>query len=144
MAVGLFAGDLRISATEEFGPKLNSRTVAILHPDMHQTSQDLGRERVSQRRVDRSTYLPDLKLNNLILKDAYTLDENGELKAQNQYSVQKVGPGEPLAAVAAAINKEVLYVESDPVKAQYIVDHYGHTDTGTDVVVEPDKVLYWA
>ena len=144
MAIGLFAGDLRISATEEFGPKLNSRTVAILHPDMHQTSQDLGRARIDQRRVDRSAYLPDLKLNNLILKDVYALDKNGELEAKDQYSVQKVGPGEPLAAVAPTINKECFYTEADALKTQYLIDHYGHTDTGSNVVVEPDKVLYWA
>lgn len=136
-------GDLRISATEEVGPKLNSRTVAILHPDMHQTSQDLGRARVDQRRVDRSTWLPDLELNNLIMKDAYTINENGEVEIIPKYDVQKVGPGEPLAPITPAYNKEFLFTELDPLKAQYLVDQYGHTDDGATVPTEPDKVLYW-
>jgi hypothetical protein len=80
MSVTLFQGDLRIPMTEEFGPKLNSRTVAILHPDMHQTNQDLGRERVEQRRVDRSTYLPTHDLSNKVFKDCFSLDKNGQLQ----------------------------------------------------------------
>lgn len=133
------AGDLRIPMTEEFGPKLNSRTVAILHPDMHQTSQDAGRERVSQRRVDRSTWLPDEHLGNLIIKDVHEVNINGDLVVKSLYEHQKVGPGEPLAPVAERLNELVIHEELNSV---YLKDAYSHDSIAGEPAQEEGKVLY--
>lgn len=139
----LLVGDLRIPTTEEFGPKLNSRTVAVLHPDMHQTSQDLGRERMSQRRVDKSTWIPDEHLNNLVLKDIHEIDSNNDVVVSpaSFYENQKVGPGEPLAAVAQKLNEKLIYVELNSV---YLKDNHSHYGTlnSNEPAQEEGKILY--
>src|ERR1039458_9561141 len=91
-----FNADLRIPPTEQFGPKLNSRTVALLHPDLYQTNQDAGRKRIAQREVDRIAYLPDDNLSNLYLKDINTLDLNGNLIPRPTTIPQNIPPMTPL------------------------------------------------
>ena len=68
-----YAAHLPITMTELIGPKTNSRTVAVLHPDMHQGTEsghmDAGRARISQREGDRCAWLPSKHLANLYLKN---------------------------------------------------------------------------
>jgi hypothetical protein len=137
----LLVGDLRIPVTEEFGPKLNSRTVAILHPDMHQTNQDLGRERVSQRRIDRSTWLPNEHLGNLTLKDIHQIDSNNDVVVDPTafYENQKVGPGEPLSPVGPRVNEKLIYEELNSV---YLKDHYSQSALLGEPAQADGKVLY--
>lgn len=68
---------------EKIGPKTNSRTVRLLHPDMHQTSPDRGRTEIANRPTLKSIWLPDKKLNNINLKNSQALSnalegENGQ------------------------------------------------------------------
>jgi hypothetical protein len=132
-------GDLRIPATEQFGPKTNSRTVAILHPDMYQTSQDIGRTRVIQRQVDKSTWLPNQNLGNLVMKDVFVVDADGHL-AQRPYIVnQPSAPGAPLAAVSDAYDSEVVQIKTGA-EAVYVVGQYGNSEEG--VPPEPPTTTY--
>jgi len=121
----IFFGDLRIPASEQVGPKLNSRTVALLHPDMYVTSPDAGRARVKQRQVDRSTWLPDKDLTNIIVKSVNETLPDGTVAVKTHiYEEQKVGPGEPLAPVSPRLNEDIVFEELNNVKEKYLEDNY--------------------
>jgi hypothetical protein len=105
---------------------------------MYQTSQNTGRTRIAQREVDRSAYLPDEHLCNLVLKDINTLDSNGNLVARATTETQKVGPATPLAAVAPKTDPFVSFVETvDTARIAYLNATYGHTTSGTTNVAAP-------
>lgn len=77
--MALYQAYLPISATETIGPVTNSRTVAILHPDMHVGSEtghvDAGRARITQRQADRDAYLPTHRfLSNMYLRNRLNYD----------------------------------------------------------------------
>ena len=72
-----------ISNQEDIGPKTNSKSVRMLHPDMHQTSPDRGRDELAAHAKLKSVWLPDKKLNNIELKNNQALrnpleGENGQ------------------------------------------------------------------
>jgi hypothetical protein len=133
-----FNADLRIPPTEQFGPKLNSRTVALLHPDMYQTNQDIGRTRIAQREVDRIAWLPDNNLSNLYLKDINTLDQNGNLTPRPTTVPQKVGPEQPLGVAGEDPSLFAQFVDTvNNARIAYLDTTYGHTASGTTNIPAP-------
>lgn len=59
---------------ETIGPKTNSRTVKIFHPDMSQTSPDRGRTELANRPNLKSFWLPGKNLNNIVRKAEHIND----------------------------------------------------------------------
>lgn len=121
MANRNFAADLRIVTTEEVGPKLNSRSVNLLHPDMHQTSADLGRARITQRAADRVAYLPSNleNANNVYLKNLYQVAPDGTMEVRDLTDqLGNIVPGNGVGIVLP-----------DGDQAQYLSDNYAHAVT---------------
>lgn len=59
---------------ETIGPKTNSRTTRVLHPDMYQTSPDRGRDELANRPNLKSLWMPDKNLNNIVRKPVHVND----------------------------------------------------------------------
>lgn len=53
-----FKVNLDVNLTEDIGPNTNLRSGTILHPDMHQTSGDLGRAQITTRALQRLSWFP--------------------------------------------------------------------------------------
>lgn len=133
MATYYFGGDLRIPMAETVGPITNSRSVNLLHPDMCQSDVDLGRTRVTQRCVDRSTWLPDVLRNNKVMVSGYDLDADGDIVARSPYMPD-----------GRTFDPKVMYIETDAVKGAYMTAHYGHDAAGIASQPDAEKVLFWA
>lgn len=61
---------LNLNANEVIGPKTNSKTTGIFHPDMSQTSPDRGKTEKATRANQRSTWLPTKLGTNIELKNS--------------------------------------------------------------------------
>lgn len=128
----LYVADTRIPTTEVVGPKTNSRTVSILHPDMHVTHPDAGRTRVTERQVDKSVYLPNHDLCNVVKKSPYKINKDNELEAKALYDIH------------GRLNEEAYLLETDAIKAKYLKDNYGVSNENVGTPAVGDKPLIYA
>lgn len=115
--VGLALADLRLKAQEDVGPKTNSRSVAMLHPDMYQSSADLGRTQKTTRANQRSAWLPDNKLNNIQLKKNYEVYPTHQLLGSDIGVTGQYLQGEETVYVAKQYAERVIPTDYSPVDA---------------------------
>jgi hypothetical protein len=70
---------LNRQAQEANGPITNQRVGDVLHPDMYQSNEDLGRTQAAQHEVQFREYLPGfLRGNNLVRNDNGTFTVTGQ------------------------------------------------------------------
>lgn len=84
-----FRVNLELNSTELLGPKTNSRSPSILHPDRHDNDQDRAVSNMANHKDLRSTWIPGLSAaNNRALKDGDTFTEYGltALYIKNRYT----------------------------------------------------------
>jgi hypothetical protein len=78
-----FVVNLDLTTTEVIGPVTNQLTVTVLHPDMYQSSPDLGAAQRAVRTLQRYSWFPGLLASgNLDIKDDGTITAWG---AQGKY-----------------------------------------------------------
>ena len=74
-----FRVNLELNSTELMGPKTNSRSPGILHPDRHDNDQDRAVSNIANHVELRSTWIPGLSAaNNREMKDGETFTEYGQ------------------------------------------------------------------
>lgn len=64
-----FSVNLDLNQSEPFGPKTNLSTVAILHPDMHDTSADRGRTNKGYHKDQITTFIPGILCGENVVKN---------------------------------------------------------------------------
>lgn len=93
MASYTYTADLQLHS-EDFGTKLNSRSVTPLHPDVCVTPDEVDSAKTNllgNRPATRSTYLPGkLGGNNIIKRDAETFVDEGVVGAYTKFQYGKV------------------------------------------------------
>lgn len=82
---------LEVKPEETVGPKTNSRTVSLFHPDMSQTSPDRGRAELAIRGNFRSCWLPTNLQKNIKLNQYESLPKNiftGQITGEYLYGAE--------------------------------------------------------